>query len=187
MLTGNDTVRFPDPPTASLDALFRFSECRIGLWLLRTNPPPPRPLAGRSWCRWTRALQPDGGALARSSEEARAVGASTEADARMIAVTFLHYTCGAKACRRHSTLNGCGAPIRQCPLLRFECGTEFGIGGASRLLPPTPPYIRVRIRRFAGLSADGVSRRRQRFGQRFRRASFGPFKRCRPGFTLPIT
>lgn len=59
-----------------------------------------------------RAVQPDGGALARSSEEARAVGASTEADARMIAVTFLHYTCGAKTCRRHSTLDGCGAPIR---------------------------------------------------------------------------
>jgi hypothetical protein len=39
--------------------------------------------------------------------------------------------------------------------LSFILGT-IGIGGVSRLLPPTPPYERVRIRRFAGLSADGL-------------------------------
>jgi hypothetical protein len=58
-----------------------------------------------------RAVQPDGGALARSSEEARAVGASTEGDARMIAVTFLtlHLWCK----NLQAALNvGCGAPIR---------------------------------------------------------------------------
>jgi hypothetical protein len=32
----------------------------------------------------------------------------------------------------------------------------IGIGGVSRLSPPTPPYIRVRIRRFTGLSANGL-------------------------------
>ena len=29
---------------------------------------------------------------------------------------------------------------------------EIGIGGRSPVLPPTPPYMRVRIRRFGGLS-----------------------------------
>jgi hypothetical protein len=32
--------------------------------------------------------------------------------------------------------------------------------------PPTPPYIRVRIRRFVGLSAGDLSRQRRRFQQR---------------------
>lgn len=81
-----------------------------------------------------RAVQPDGGALARSSEEARAVGASTEADARMIAVTFLHYTCGAKTCRRHSTLDGCGAPIRVHYFVSNAARTKETRGYSSRAL-----------------------------------------------------
>jgi hypothetical protein len=40
--------------------------------------------------------------------------------------------------------------------LRDMVSPQIGIGGVSRLLPPTPPYVRVRIRRFAGLSADGL-------------------------------
>ena len=41
--------------------------------------------------------------------------------------------------------------------------------------PPTPPYVRVRIRRFAGLSTDGfVLRPCQRLNRGFPRAGFGP-------------
>ena len=68
--------------------------------------------------------------------------------------------------------------------LSFMLGT-IGIGGISRLSPPTPPYIRVRIRRFAGLSADGLFCVRARGSDSgLRRVSFGPFERRRPGFTL---
>src|SRR6266567_9241984 len=43
--------------------------------------------------------------------------------------------------------------------------------------PPTPPYIRVRIRRFDRLSTVGVSRRAGESDSRVRRRGFGPFER----------
>src|SRR5216684_4818147 len=43
--------------------------------------------------------------------------------------------------------------------------------------PPTPPYIRVRIRRFDGLSTVGVSRRAGESDSGVRRNGFGPFER----------
>ena len=43
--------------------------------------------------------------------------------------------------------------------------------------PPTPPYIRVRIRRFDRLSTVGVSRRAGESDSGVRRHGFGPFER----------
>src|SRR5712675_563052 len=43
--------------------------------------------------------------------------------------------------------------------------------------PPTPPYIRVRIRRFDRLSTVGVSRRAGESDSGVRRNGFGPFER----------
>src|SRR5712691_6382975 len=43
--------------------------------------------------------------------------------------------------------------------------------------PPTPPYIRVRIRRFDGLSTVGVSRRAGESDSGVRLHGFGPFER----------
>lgn len=81
-----------------------------------------------------RAVQPDGGALARSSEEARAVGASTEGDARMIAVTFLtlHLWCK----NLQAALNvGWLRRTNSCPLLRSNAArTKETRGYSSRAL-----------------------------------------------------
>jgi hypothetical protein len=43
--------------------------------------------------------------------------------------------------------------------------------------PPTPPDIRVRIRRFDGISTVGVSRRAGESNSGVRRNGFGPFER----------
>jgi hypothetical protein len=43
--------------------------------------------------------------------------------------------------------------------------------------PPTPPYVRLRIRRFDGLSTVGVSRRAGESDIGVRRNGFGPFER----------
>jgi hypothetical protein len=43
--------------------------------------------------------------------------------------------------------------------------------------PPTPPYVRVRIRRFDGLSMVGISRRAGESDSEVRRNGFGPFER----------
>jgi hypothetical protein len=43
--------------------------------------------------------------------------------------------------------------------------------------PPTPPYIRVRIRRFNGLDTVGVSRCAGESDSGVRRNGFGPFER----------
>jgi hypothetical protein len=51
--------------------------------------------------------------------------------------------------------------------------------------PPTPPYIRVRIRRFTGLSANGFLFVRARGSDSgHRRVGFGSFEQRRLGFTL---
>ncbi len=44
-------------------------------------------------------------------------------------------------------------PPRIYPRQDGEASSEIGIGGEPRdSSPPTPPYVRVRIRRFGGLS-----------------------------------
>ncbi len=60
--------------------------------------------------------------------------------------------------------------MRQTPLDR-DRGEPRGSS------PPTPPYIRVRIRRFDGLSTVGVSRRAGESDSGVRRNGFGPFER----------
>jgi hypothetical protein len=77
---------------------------------------------------------------------------------------------------------------------RGFAGLRIWIGGASRLLPPTPPYIRVRIRRFAELSANGLFRVRTRGSNRgLRRAGFGSLEMAPSGlhpfppFREPVT
>ncbi len=71
-------------------------------------------------------------------------------------------------------------------------GITVGIGRQNRdrgeprdSSPPTPPYIRVRIRRFTGLSANGFLFVRARGSDSgHRRVGFGCFEQRRLGFTL---
>ena len=57
----------------------------------------------------------------------------------------------------------CHSHQSNSPLDGIVCPV-IGIGGASRPLPPTPPDMRVRIRRFGGLSdrTNGQSRNPER-------------------------
>ena len=69
--------------------------------------------------------------------------------------------------KMHDRHHDCGHSCRRVSVASSEFRTTsidfrtvlIGIGGASQLLPPppTPPYIRVRIRRFAGLSGNSCS------------------------------
>jgi hypothetical protein len=58
----------------------------------------------------------------------------------------------------------------------------IGIGGASQLLPPTPPYVRVRIRRFAGLNGKSLFCCHRSFDISNRRASFDSSDQRQSGF-----
>ena len=55
--------------------------------------------------------------------------------------------------------------------------TDRDRGESHNSSPPTPPYVRVRIRRFDGLSTVDVSRRAGESDSGVRRNGFGPFER----------
>jgi hypothetical protein len=59
--------------------------------------------------------------------------------------------------------------VQDCRPAHHLCVPEIGIGSASRPAPPTPPYVRVRIRRFGGLSGHLVRQGGERRG--WKRAS----------------
>ena len=65
-------------------------------------------------------------------------------------------------------------------------GTHRDRGEPRDSSPPTPPYIRVRIRRFDGLSTVGVSRRAGESDNGVRRNGFGPFERRVQASPFPI-
>ena len=87
-------------------------------------------------------------------------------------------TCNAKPkSRLHPTA---AVPTARSGSCVVEVATDDRDRGESRDSsppPPTPPYIRVRIRRFDRLSTVGVSRRAGESDSGVRRNGFGPFER----------
>jgi hypothetical protein len=69
---------------------------------------------------------------------------------------------------------------RLCRGRHFRRQTSTRLQGAT----PTPPDVRVRIRRFAGLSTDGLCCVRARGSHSGRLPAGWPFEQRRPGFAL---
>jgi hypothetical protein len=74
-----------------------------------------------------------------------------------------------------------------CPLSASPIGQRNRDRGEPHgSAPPTPPDIRVRIRRFNGLSTGGLSRRAGESDNGARRNGFGPFERRVQASPFPV-